>query len=235
MPQSSTTTTSSRSSRRTNSIALQAPSQHPLPQRPDWAAKNIPYEPSALPPPPQSAGGILSQHSTPAVGSPSASSGGFDQPYLSGLGMERQVSTLPLSYTNGSPGQQSAFEAAIPPITDPTATYPVGSSSAQADQVPHGSPIASTASFHRPEGVSGSPMSALARSEHSGTAAVTSPLPLPTAPSLLPTDGAAMSPEDLIEAKLQALSVSTGVSIGPPPVRSAGGPPPSYAKIVRRD
>ncbi|WRT66438.1 uncharacterized protein IL334_003394 [Kwoniella shivajii] len=48
---SSTTTTSSRSSRRTSSIQLAPPSsnQHQLPQRPDWAANNVPYHPSPLP------------------------------------------------------------------------------------------------------------------------------------------------------------------------------------------
>jgi hypothetical protein len=47
-----------------------------------------------------------------------------------------------------------------------------------------------------------------------------------------------MTPEDVIEAKLAALSVSVGVSIGPPAAKSAPsapGPAPSYAKIVRRD
>lgn len=53
--------------------------------------------------------------------------------------------------------------------------------------------------------------------------------------STFPTDGPDMSPEDLIEAKLQALSFSTGVAIGPPPVRGGNGPGPSYAKIVRRE
>lgn len=48
-------------------------------------------------------------------------------------------------------------------------------------------------------------------------------------------DGADMSPEDIIEAKLQALSFSTGMAIGPPPVRAAPGSGPSYAKVVRRD
>ena len=39
-----------------------------------------------------------------------------------------------------------------------------------------------------------------------------------------------MSVEDAIEAKLAALSVSSGIAIGPPPNKA-----PSYAKIVRRD
>ena len=38
--------------------------------------------------------------------------------------------------------------------------------------------------------------------------------------------------QDLIEAKLAALSVSAGISIGPPPVKAIVT---SYAKIVRRD
>ncbi|WWC89251.1 uncharacterized protein L201_004171 [Kwoniella dendrophila CBS 6074] len=50
---SSTTSASSRSSRRTSSIQLAPPSssQHQLPQRPDWAANNVPYHPSPLPVP----------------------------------------------------------------------------------------------------------------------------------------------------------------------------------------
>ena len=41
-----------------------------------------------------------------------------------------------------------------------------------------------------------------------------------------------VSPQDVIEAKLAALSVSAGISIGPPPVKAQA---PSYAKIVRRE
>lgn len=44
-------TTSSRSSRQASSIHIQQPlpGQHPLPQRPDWAANNVPYHPSPMP------------------------------------------------------------------------------------------------------------------------------------------------------------------------------------------
>ena len=50
---SSATTTSSRSSRKTTSIPVQQPlpGQHQLPQRPDWAADNVPYHPSPIPMP----------------------------------------------------------------------------------------------------------------------------------------------------------------------------------------
>ena len=41
-----------------------------------------------------------------------------------------------------------------------------------------------------------------------------------------------MSAQDLIEAKLAALSVSQGIAIGPPPLRAL---PASYAKVVRRE
>lgn len=46
--QSPASTASSRSSRRASSIHIQPPlpGQHPLPQRPDWAANNVPYHPS---------------------------------------------------------------------------------------------------------------------------------------------------------------------------------------------
>jgi hypothetical protein len=40
-------------------------------------------------------------------------------------------------------------------------------------------------------------------------------------------------PEDVIEAKLAAISLKEGVTIGPPP--SKAGKVASYAKIVRRD
>ncbi|BEJ13028.1 hypothetical protein CspHIS471_0302020 [Cutaneotrichosporon sp. HIS471] len=50
--QSPASTTSSRSSRRASSIHIQQPQpgQHPLPPRPDWAANNVPYHPSPMPP-----------------------------------------------------------------------------------------------------------------------------------------------------------------------------------------
>jgi hypothetical protein len=41
-----------------------------------------------------------------------------------------------------------------------------------------------------------------------------------------------MTPEDVIEAKLRAISVTTGVNIGPKPARAISA---SYAKAVRRD
>lgn len=50
---------------------------------------------------------------------------------------------------------------------------------------------------------------------------------------MVPLDTSAMSPEEIIEAKLQALSFSTGVEIGPPRAKGIVGA--SYAKAVRRD
>lgn len=42
-----------------------------------------------------------------------------------------------------------------------------------------------------------------------------------------------LSPEEVIEAKLAAVSLSAGVSIGPPPSKQPQTA--SYAKIVQRD
>ena len=58
------------------------------------------------------------------------------------------------------------------------------------------------------------------------------PPPIPAAPTSRPDSAApSISPEDAIEARLAALSVTSGISIGPAPAKS----PPSYAKIVRRE
>jgi hypothetical protein len=57
--------------------------------------------------------------------------------------------------------------------------------------------------------------------------AISNPDPSVTA---VPIGEDEMSAEDAIEAKLAALSVSSGIAIGPPPNKA-----PSYAKIVRRD
>lgn len=54
--------------------------------------------------------------------------------------------------------------------------------------------------------------------------------------STLPIDESTLSPEDLIEAKLAAVSLREGVTIGPPASKQNGsGPAPSYARIVKRD
>lgn len=54
--------------------------------------------------------------------------------------------------------------------------------------------------------------------------------PAPAGPEV-PLGGCGLSTTEAIEAKLAAISVTAGISIGPPSAKSA----PSYAKIVRRD
>lgn len=77
--------------------------------------------------------------------------------------------------------------------------------------------------------------------EQAGSAAAPAPMSIPIV-------SAGMSPEEMIEARLAAVSLKEGVEIGPAPSRSSAsgsvgvngggnavGPAPSYAKIVRRD
>lgn len=58
--------------------------------------------------------------------------------------------------------------------------------------------------------------------------------PEPAPPSVAAIDETAMSPEEVIEAKLAAISLREGVTIGPPPPKQNGAAP-SYARIVKRD
>ncbi|WVF71517.1 hypothetical protein IAT40_006324 [Kwoniella sp. CBS 6097] len=275
---SSATTTSSRSSRRANSIQLAPPTpgQHQLPQRPDWAANNVPYHPSPMPLP-----GQTSQL-------PSGPSAAEFPPLLrQGQGTNAepmQVERAKMKATNGNvwngaavktiqhnaqihPSPASPRMAIIPGPSrtpgpgPPTVSTPVS----QSQQYQHidGDPDfprrvpAKTAptlydpSASRSTGTSASITSSIPPSvvsindsrpssantnrerdraqdrdrdrDRAGTA---SPMGVFQAVS---TD---MSAEDIIEAKLAAVSLNAGVSIGPPPSRQPGA---SYAKIVRRD
>lgn len=74
------------------------------------------------------------------------------------------------------------------------------------------------------------------------TSATSASRPGSTVPVPVPIDESSMSPEEIIEAKLAAISLREGVVIGPPPSKENGngngtpnGPAPSYARIVKRD
>ncbi|OCF40324.1 hypothetical protein I317_05891 [Kwoniella heveanensis CBS 569] len=270
---SSATTTSSRSSRRANSIQLAppAPGQHQLPQRPDWAANNVPYHPSPMPLPSQGS-------QTPS--GPSAAE--FPPLLRQGQGTNAepmQVERAKMKATNGTvwngaavktiqhnsqvhpspaspriaiipgpprtpgPGSvQSAivplapqaqyqvqvdidpdFPRRVPAKTAPTLYDPSGPRSTgaiTASAASSISPSVPSLNNSRPSSVNTNGDRAAYDQARAGTAS----------PALaVSTD---MSAEDIIEAKLAAVSINAGVSIGPPPSRQAGA---SYAKIVRRD
>ena len=218
--QSSVTTSSSRSSRRASSISVQqpSPSQHQLPQRPDWAANNIPYHPAPMP--------------TMGSGHPGTNVAEFPPLLRNGTNAEpMQVERAKMRPPNMNAwngvasrvNQSRPIQQGQSPVdTESQAqTYPTGAvSSRETDpdfprRVPAG----------RPTGTLFDPSSSSPKC--SPASAVSMPDSSVTAVSLGEGE---MSVEDAIEAKLAALSVSSGIAIGPPPTKA-----PSYAKIVRRD
>ncbi|WVQ99453.1 hypothetical protein IAU59_006588 [Kwoniella sp. CBS 9459] len=285
---SSATTTSSRSSRRANSIQLAppAPGQHQLPQRPDWAANNVPYHPSPMPLP-----GQTSQ--TPS--GPSAAE--FPPLLRQGQGTNAEPMQVERAKTkamngnvwNGAAVKTIQHNAHVHPppasprvaiIPGPSRTpgpgqptvYTPGSQHPQQHQHQHQPQIDGDPDFPRRIPAKTAPTlydpsaprltgtSASASASASVSAASSIPpsvasvvSPNGSRPSSANTNrdrdqardrdraataspGAAvstdMSAEDIIEAKLAAVSLNAGVSIGPPPSRQPGA---SYAKIVRRD
>ncbi|KAL1411536.1 hypothetical protein Q8F55_002497 [Vanrija albida] len=239
--QSPASTTSSRSSRRASSIQITQPlpGQHPLPQRPDWAANNVPYHPSPLPPP----GHPHSDADTsdfPPLHRGSAATNAAEPMQVEKVKMRPSAS----AWNGATRGQQPQHHHqvvpeptpqpqspltphAVPAISvfpnpiSPKASTPVASHVVvvEADpDFPRRMPSARTPALYDP-----SAPSAPAR------AARVSPAPAPV-PAAHAASSEVVATDEIIEARIAALNIK-GVSIGPPSTRQ----PPSYAKIVRRD
>lgn len=237
--QSSTTTTSSRSSRHAGSISLVAPSQHPLPQRPDWAANNVPYQISAAGR--QSSFGSAGSGGTPDF--PPLARFAGTATYAEPMQVERAKTRPPngSAWTGPTPitsqiaspvsPRSSMMKTPGPLVPSPrTPAGPPPTTSRTDDASPAAADISNEGSDElefprRGPSLSSSqtlfdpsaPTSTTAKTEAAG-----------------PIDESNMLPEDVIEAKLAAISLREGVTIGPPPNRQNGAAP-SYAKIVKRD
>lgn len=260
--QSSATTTSSRSSRRTGtgSIPLNPPQpgQHQLPQRPDWAANNVPYHPSPIP---LSASQMPQSNGNPNGNGPASE---FDFPPL----LRNGTNAEPMQYERAKmrPGAssnatvwngaavkaiQSPQQQHLPhphtasPISPPmTNTLAPNMSNYHPAPVPspahHTAPMESDPDFPRRMPSARTPASlydpsASANSKSNGNGNINgNGNGVGSGHQSSRPGSAAATPEDAIEAKLAALSVSAGISIGPPPARNAASVA-SYAKIVRRD
>ncbi|WVQ72473.1 hypothetical protein IAR50_002026 [Cryptococcus sp. DSM 104548] len=256
-PSSTTTASSSHSSRRTSSINVPPPSQHQLPQRPDWAANNVPYHPSPMVTPPTLAASVT----TPGM--------------HGGMGMipgqVPSAAEFPPLLRSGTAAEPMQVERAkMRPMTTPTVWGAGVAAGARASpQIPPHVPN-HVAILHAPRAHSQPPLHhpahATAKKEEDPDfprrvpAKAVPTLYDPSAPRSIATpsldssgsrppsvnanprtptasrsmaSGGEMSPEEVIEAKLAAVSISAGVSIGPPPSRQTQAA--SYAKIARRE
>lgn len=265
---SSATTASSRSSRRTGSIpvALPAAGQHPLPQRPDWAANNVPYHPSPLP-----AGGQPGQNGVNTSDFPPlqmAFRGGTQAEPMQVERVKLRPQSQGQSVWTGAPSRVINGPAIVTsPMSTTAAPLPTG---ATPEVVPSKTPAPAP-----PAALSPPPMSPVIATlqpavvpTQAATGVATStagedpefPRRVPSKPAQSLYDPSAPRPssrpssaagtiknlsltsDDAIEARLQAVSISANVSIGPPKASSnttgsvsSNGPAPSYAKIVRRE
>lgn len=229
--QSSATTASSRSSRRAASIILNPPAQHQLPQRPDWAANNVPYHPSPMP---------LQVSQIPAPSTtdfpPLLRIGTNAEPMQVERAKARQNGTvwngtavkalqqnpIILQANGGDPSPRPVTIIPPPsrsPAPMPAMDPPTGATEADPDFPRRVPSIRNAGSLYDPSAPR--PNSRASSSGHRQRAAASSPTISQTA-------------DDIIEAKLAAVSLSAGVIIGPPATKAAPGAP-SYAKIVRRD
>ncbi|KAK8864465.1 hypothetical protein IAR55_001714 [Kwoniella newhampshirensis] len=263
---SSTTTTSSRSSRRANSIQLAPPTpgQHQLPQRPDWAANNVPYHPSPLP---------LPNSQTPISPStaefpPLLRNGTNAEP----MQVERTKMRMPSNgsvwngaavaartlphdqghpqahphlysqHHNGHATNGSNTSAPLSPrmsiMSGPSRTrtpHQASTISTNSQQVPYVNETTDPDFPRRVQVTSAptlfDPSAPKSNGSGGGGTNVSRPASATDYPAANPSgDSVALSPEEVIEAKLAAVSIHAGVSIGPPPARAA-----SYAKVVRKD
>lgn len=230
--QSSATSASSRSSRRAASIILNPPQQHQLPQRPDWAANNVPYHPSPMPSQP-----LRTPEPSTTDFPPLLRNGTNAEPMQverakarpsgtvwNGTAVKAQQQVQVISPANGAP--PSPRPAMISPApTGPPSTPPIADTS--------NTSIATESDPDFPRRI---PSSRTAPTLFDPSA----PQPLSRASSVngdrpaTPLSSSGMTSDELIEAKLAAVSLNAGVSIGPPSGKAILGAP-SYAKIVRRD
>ncbi|KAL7421819.1 hypothetical protein Q5752_003590 [Cryptotrichosporon argae] len=233
---STTSSVSSRQAPLIQSINIQQPhaGQHPLPQRPDWAANNIPYHPSPIANaeqpsqtdfPPLARNGTNAEPMQVEKAKVRNASGGSVWTGSSAKafqpGQPTQIAPNPRR-TPGPPQQHGSQQQT------PQAQY--SSHPQQAEQhaddpdFPRRMPPSRAPALYDPLAPRSAPASTPIRPPVAPAASA------PVGRAITPGASAPASTSDDIEARLAAVSVSAGVSIGPP-VRQ----PPSYAKIVRRD
>ncbi|OCF74551.1 hypothetical protein I204_04928 [Kwoniella mangroviensis CBS 8886] len=241
---SSTTTTSSRSSRRTSSIQLAPPTsfQHQLPQRPDWAANNVPYHPSPLPDPitPNAAEfpPLLRQDQGTNAEPMQVERAKIKPPVGTGLSGGSVWNGTMVKNIHHHEQQQQPPQARMTIIPPPSSTRirtPGPVHPHQADGAGVG--IGGDPDFPRRLPTKNQPVlydPTLPRqhpNQHSRPSSVNT--------NKSNTNTNTMSAEEIIEAKLAQISINNGVPIGSAPTASAtssrGGDGKSYAKVVRRD
>ncbi|OXH40208.1 hypothetical protein J005_00354 [Cryptococcus neoformans] len=256
--QSSTTTTaSSHSSRRTSSINVPPPSQHQLPQRPDWAANNVPYHPSPIIPNP-SVSDASAHRQAVALGPNTAE---FPPLLRSGTAAEpMQVERAKIRPMNGGGVWNGATPSAsmsgpllpgqVVPSAEPRVSILPGPRAHSDTQIPQCQPQSNNDDPDFPRRAPSKTVPTLFDPSAPRLAAISQPASQgsrPSSPSVNQDDPAfsgdtdpdpdrgqgLLSPEEVIEAKLAAVSLSAGVSIGPPPSKQPQTA--SYAKIVQRD
>ncbi|WVW83983.1 hypothetical protein I302_106007 [Kwoniella bestiolae CBS 10118] len=235
---SSTTTTSSRSSRRTSFIQLAPPTsaQHQLPQRPDWAANNVPYHPTPLPDPitPNAAEfPPLLRQDQGTNAEPMQVERAKMKPVGNGGGsvwngtMVKNIHHLhqspPHLQGNDQQQQQTRMTIVPPPTRTPLPTQ-------QPKQDVPGS--GTDPDFPRRLPTKTQPILYDPSSTSSSGAQDSRPSSVNTHKS---SHAQALSPEEIIEAKLAQISINNGIPIGSAPTSSRGGDGKSYAKVVRRD
>nr|XP_019011102.1 uncharacterized protein I206_04411 [Kwoniella pini CBS 10737]OCF49883.1 hypothetical protein I206_04411 [Kwoniella pini CBS 10737] len=238
---SSATTASSRSSRRTSSIPLSIPtsSQHQLPQRPDWAANNVPYHPSPLPVP--GTAGLNGYVNGPpsAVEFPPLLRQGQGtnaepmqvervkiKPSSGSVWNGTTVNIKPTTHLhNGSTGNEQKISILPGPSRTP-APVPASAPPPQQQEMvdpdfPRRLPSKTQAVLYDPSANS-----------HSRPSSVN------TNKSITSNSNSniALSAEEIIEARLAQISLDNGIYIGSAPnSRDGAGPGKSYAKVLRRD
>ncbi|WWC62040.1 uncharacterized protein I303_104628 [Kwoniella dejecticola CBS 10117] len=258
---SSATTTSSRSSRRTSSIQLSAPTsaQHQLPQRPDWAANNVPYHPSPLPVP-GSAGlnGFVNVPPSNVEFPPLLRQGqGTNaepmqvervklKPPAGSVWNGNTVNTKqPTSHThtnintgNGSTGNEQKISILPGPSSRTPAPIPQQQQQQQETvdpDFPRRLPTKHQPVLYDPSAQTNS-SSSHPHSRPSSVNTNKSTIANSTSNSVSTSNAsAALSAEEIIEAKLAQISINNGIPIGSAPSTRDGGPGKSYAKVLRRD
>ena len=231
-----------------------------MPQRPDWSANNVPYHPSALPHPTTSANPTdfppLLRKETNAepmqVERARVKSGGT---VWNGAGAKALQTNGAQGYT--IPSTPRSQNIAPPPSKTPIPSVrrpqsPINSSpsvSLESDpDFPRRQPT-SVPTPYDPSANSGKPppptvtnldQTNAASAEkikaliHSSSSLIDASSDISTSIAML---SGGVTVDEAIEARLAAVSLSSGISIGPPAVRGSSSPgiPASYAKIVRKD
>lgn len=218
--QSPASTASSRSSRRTSSIHIQQPQpgQHPLPQRPDWAANNVPYHPAAL---------HIALH---AGGEPSTS----DFPPLhrvSGTSAEpMQIEKVKLR-PNGSPTVWSASSGSRP------SPQPHHLQHHQPHHNAHYTPVPTPPPRRTPPAVAIGPnhLNRATTLDSTGDPDFPRRTPSGRTPSLYDPSAPKVKTQSVAPAEAGEMMASLSLDGQQLPQDQQGSRAPSYAKIVRRD